>query len=412
MKTLLRRLVKILAAVFLVAVLLLAAGGVYAARGFARRWDVPAPSIRAATSPAAVARGAALFRSECALCHAGPSGRASGKQMTDVPPFLGIFHAANLTAHPTAGVGARSDGELARVIRNGVQPDGTRTVGMPTYPRMSDDDVAAVLGFLRSPEPDVVADATVRPRPAPSFAGKLILAFVVGLEPERAEATVAAPAREPSAAYGAYLANDVLHCWGCHTSGYSEHKLEEPGAYAGGLEFRDEQGRPLVSPNITPDPETGVGRWSDAELVRAIRDGIRPDGSAIGPPMGRFRGFGDDELAAMVAYLRTVPAVHNRIERAPRPSGSPTAAAALFAKSGCVVCHGPGAPFREKLRDAAARPVEEVTERILHAERYNPATVMPTFAGTLDEASARALAEYVRAEGASPERTEGAEPGR
>ena len=70
-------------------------------------------------------------------------------------------------------------------------------------------------------------------------------------------------------------------------------------------------------PNITPDRATGIGGWTDAQIARAIREGIRPDGSLIGPPMpiGLYRGLADDDLAAMVAYLRSVPAVSNAAEK-------------------------------------------------------------------------------------------------
>lgn len=79
-----------------------------------------------------------------------------------------------------------------------------------------------------------------------------------------------------------------------------------------------ERGFRAVAPNITPDPETGIGRWSDAEIAAAIRNGQRPDGSLIGPPMPveLYRGISDRDLGAMVAYLRTVPPVrHAVVER-------------------------------------------------------------------------------------------------
>jgi mono/diheme cytochrome c family protein len=397
MNPILSRIPKVLAAVLGVAALL--AGGVvlHAERALSRRWDVPAPAVQAATDAGALARGAVLFRSECAGCHVGPSGRAAGKHMDDIPPFLGVVHSANLTAHPTAGVGALGDDQVARVVRNGVLPDGRRALIMPSYPRISDGDLAAVIGFLRSSDPMVSADATEQPRPAPSLVGKLILDLVVGAAPAPSEPTVAAPARGPTPEYGAYLANEVLHCYVCHTAGFGGHKLQEPGAYAGGFELRDGRGRPVLTPNITPDPETGVGRWSEKELARALRDGIRPDGSAILPPMGRFRELGDDELAAIAAYLKTVHPVRHPVAR-PAVAAAPVAAAALFEKNGCAACHGRGAPFREKLRPAATQPIEEVTARILHAERYNASTLMPTFAGTLDAPTARILAGYAQAE--------------
>lgn len=399
MKRLLFRILLSLAALAGVALLALAGALAWASHQLGRTWDVPLPAVAAATAPEAVARGGALFRSECAGCHAGASGRAAGRLMDDLPPFLGTFHTANLTHHPTAGVGGHSDGQLARAIRNGVLPDGRRALVMPTYPELSDADLSAILGFLRSDDPLLAAAPAPQARPVPSAAGKLIMAFVVGAAPDRSAPVVAAPLRGPTAEYGEYLADKVLHCHACHTAGFAADKLEGPGAYAGGFELRDAQGRAFLTPNITPDPETGVGRWSRPELVRALRDGIRPDGSAIGPPMPRFRELGDDELTAIAAYLGSRPAVRHAV---PRPAAEAARTggqgAALFASRGCAACHGPGAPFREKLRAAAGRPLEEVADRILHAERYAPGTQMPTFAGAISPAEARALAEHVKAE--------------
>jgi hypothetical protein len=70
-----------------------------------------------------------------------------------------------------------------------------------------------------------------------------------------------------------------------------------------------------VVPNITPDPETGIGRWTDVQIATAIREGRRPDGSIIGPPMpiALYRGLSDHDLTAIVTYLRTVPLKRNAV---------------------------------------------------------------------------------------------------
>lgn len=108
---------------------------------------------------------------------------------------------------------------------------------------------------------------------------------------------------------GRYLVETIAGCGNCHTPQGPNGPI--PGRHlAGGLVMEESAFR-AVTPNITPDPATGIGGWTDAQLVRAIREGIRPDGTLIGPPMpfAFYRGLADDDLAAMVAYLRTVPAV-------------------------------------------------------------------------------------------------------
>ncbi len=112
---------------------------------------------------------------------------------------------------------------------------------------------------------------------------------------------------------GRYLVETAAYCGSCHNT-FGEGMRPVPGmALAGGRVFAERHLRAVV-PNITPDPDTGIGRWTDAEIAAAIRDGRRPDGSLIGPPMpASYRGISDRDLAAMVAYLRTVPPVRHAV---------------------------------------------------------------------------------------------------
>lgn len=115
---------------------------------------------------------------------------------------------------------------------------------------------------------------------------------------------------------GAYLVTTIAACGNCHTPKGPQGDL--PGMeLAGGMVLEEPGLFRAVGPNITPDPETGIGRWTDAQIATAIREGKRPDGSLIGPPMPieLYRGISDRDLAAMVAYLRSVPPVRNAVER-------------------------------------------------------------------------------------------------
>ena len=125
---------------------------------------------------------------------------------------------------------------------------------------------------------------------------------------------LAQPSPDP-VARGRYLVETVAACGNCHTPQGPAGNL--PGMTLAGGSVFDERPFRAVSPNITPDPETGIGRWTDAQLIRAIREGKRPDGTTIGPPMPfeLYRGLSDADVAAMVAYLRTVPPVRNAVAR-------------------------------------------------------------------------------------------------
>jgi mono/diheme cytochrome c family protein len=114
---------------------------------------------------------------------------------------------------------------------------------------------------------------------------------------------------------GTYLMNGIVACANCHIQREKGKPLFDRGL-SGGMVF-DEEPFKAYAPNITPDPETGIGKWTDAQLGRAIREGIRPDGSVIGPPMPFmfYRGLSDDDLDAIIAYLRAQPPVKHAVPK-------------------------------------------------------------------------------------------------
>ena len=133
------------------------------------------------------------------------------------------------------------------------------------------------------------------------FSTGLILGFVlVGGAPALAAGTVER---------GDYLVNSISGCGSCHTP-FGAQGLDMSRALSGRL-VEESEAYTAIAPNLTPGGP--VAAWSDAELSRAIREGIRPDGSVIGPPMPFevYKGISDDDLASIVMYLRSVPAVEN-----------------------------------------------------------------------------------------------------
>jgi mono/diheme cytochrome c family protein len=122
---------------------------------------------------------------------------------------------------------------------------------------------------------------------------------------------------------GKYLVDGVNGCFGCH----SDLDWSKPGAppVAGregaGHVWSDQMMPWLVAPNITPDPETGVGDWSDDTLARAIREGIGHDGRTLFPvmPYPHYREMSDEDLASIIVYLRTVPPVKNQLPATQMP---------------------------------------------------------------------------------------------
>lgn len=120
-------------------------------------------------------------------------------------------------------------------------------------------------------------------------------------------------------ARGEYLVEHVASCFHCH----SPHDLSDPegkitaGMKGSGWEMPvPELGR-VIAPNITPDVETGIGAWTDDEIARAIQEGVNRSGQPLFPimPYMSFRNLDDDDLASIVVYLRSIPAVKQARER-------------------------------------------------------------------------------------------------
>jgi mono/diheme cytochrome c family protein len=116
---------------------------------------------------------------------------------------------------------------------------------------------------------------------------------------------------------GGYLVNTIMTCNNCHTPIGPKGPMFDK-ALSGGLTF-DEKPFKVTAPNITPDPETGIGKWSDADLKKLLRTGIRPNGVQIAPvmPTAFYGIITDSDMDAIVAYLHTVKPVHNK---APDPN--------------------------------------------------------------------------------------------
>ena len=165
---------------------------------------------------------------------------------------------------------------------------------IPLYRSLSDEDVHAIVAYIRSVPPVVNKVPKSEYRiPLPPAYGPPIAAVV------------ATPPRTDKVAYGAYLAGPLGHCIECHSKpGPNGAPDFVNNLGAGGMNFHGPWGT-TVARNITP---TGIGTWSDADIRRAITAGVRPDGERLKPPMayGYYKNILPEDLDAIVAYLRTL----------------------------------------------------------------------------------------------------------
>lgn len=260
-------------------------------RALARTYAVADPPLVVGTDPATIARGQHLYVSRgCTGCHGEDGG---GKLLFDAGPVARIVP-ANLTR--TVADPAWTDDALAAAIRHGVRPDGTPLVFMPVgdYMDLDDADTAAIVAYLRSmpASPNDPGRTEVRP-----LGRVLNLLGQFPMTPadaiDHAPRPRVAPPVGPTPAYGAYLAQV---CTGCHLPDFRGGIVMVPGT--------------PPTANLTPHPGA-LGGWTHDDFVRAMRQGVRPDGRELHPMMP-WREFGtmtDTELAAVWAYLETVPPV-------------------------------------------------------------------------------------------------------
>lgn len=272
-----------------------------------RTFDAPYPELHASTDPAVLARGRylALGPAHCVSCHADPSQPpAEEPALAGGLEFhleVGTVRTPNLTPDPETGIGRYSDPELARVLRHGVHPSGRAMLPFMPFADLSDDDLTAVISYLRSRPP-------VRHAVAPStfnVKGRLAKAFV--LEPTGPRATPPrSVASGPTVEYGKYLTETVANCAGCHTRRGPTGEVIGV-AFAGGMELESHThpAQRFVTPNLTPHADEGHLRaWDEEAFVRRFR---YAQDTASPMPWGAFRRMTDDDLRAIYRYLRTLP---------------------------------------------------------------------------------------------------------
>jgi mono/diheme cytochrome c family protein len=261
-----------------------------------RTFDAPYPDLHASTDPAVIARGQYLATgpAHCTACHGDD---LAGGLAFELP--IGTVYARNLTP---AGIGRYTDPEIARALRYGVHPSGRAMLPFMPFADMTDEDLTAVISYLRTRP---VVDRAV-PASRFSWLGRAAKAFVlVPKGPTRAPR--AQVERGPTADYGAYLANTIANCTGCHTRRNQRTGKQEGIAFAGGMtvESHDEPGITFVTPNLTPDPASGhIYAWSEDVFVARFRNAV-PTASPM--PWGAFHNMTDDDLRALYRYLRSLP---------------------------------------------------------------------------------------------------------
>jgi mono/diheme cytochrome c family protein len=306
------------------------------AAGCTGKYVRPTSAERFAAQPEAVARGGYLVNqvAACGVCHTPHLGGsflegertdaflAGGMRIDD--DAAGVHVAVpNLTPDLQTGLGGWTDDQILRAIRDGVRADGQLLMPpMPfgAYGRMSDEDGRAVVAYLRT----VPAARHAVDRGHDHFGVGLRFAKAMGLIHHAPARNVAAPPAGDRVRYGEYLAKGIAACHDCHSmtgTGPSDGNL-----FAGSdTPLQDPAWGKTYARNLTPDRETGLGSFTAGEIKQALRSGRRLDGRAMAPPMSdfipHFSGMTDDDLDAIVAYLKSLPPRRHQVpDRALTPA--------------------------------------------------------------------------------------------
>lgn len=262
--------------------------------------DVPREAIQIPSDITSIQRGQHLASAvaACVDCH-GPN--LAGKVFSD-DPSIGRIVPPNLT-RGRGGVGATlTDADFVRAIRHGVDPSGRQLLIMPSdqYYHFGDADLGDIIAYVRS----IPAIDTSLPRNEIRYLGRVL--FALGQLPLQPATTIdhfaprpVAPRASVTPEYGQYL-SDTAGCPSCHGPGFSGGKI------------------PQAPPNTIPAPNitsAGLGGWSDADFIKVMRTGVRPDGRVLNTfmPWPYFAQMTDDELRAIWRFLQALP---------PRPTGN------------------------------------------------------------------------------------------
>ncbi|HTY42249.1 MAG TPA: cytochrome C [Thermoanaerobaculia bacterium] len=293
----------------------------------------PASTEKFEVTPERLARGEylVLHVADCLPCHSdvhadrfgipvkagteGQGGYAFDKKL-GVP---GVVQAQNITADKDYGLGDWTDGEVARAIREGVDRHGKALFPMMPYPgfaAMSDEDTASVVAYLRTLK---AIHRPVQPRQL-----DVPVNFFVKFSPKPLTGPVSAPDRSNSVAYGKYLVT-IAGCRDCHTPHDDKGQLVPDQDFSGGWLMVGPWGR-VVTANISPDPDTFVGRSSRDEFIGRFKafEGMTAETAPVAPPgkntvMGwlRLSGMTREDLGAIYDYLRTVKPIKKKVDTFP-----------------------------------------------------------------------------------------------
>jgi mono/diheme cytochrome c family protein len=249
----------------------------------------------------------------CEDCHTdrGRGGQPYAGGRALATPF-GTFYSPNITPDPETGIGRWSDEQFLRALRDGVRPDGANYFPVfpyPSFTKIADADARAIKAYLFS------LPAVRQANRAHDISFPISWRFLqngwkllfFNPSPFRP-----APERSETHNRGAYLVTALAHCGECHTPRNWFGAMEPDRFLAGNPDGPD--GKSV--PNITPDPETGIGNWSGEDIATLLKTGQTPEFDFVGGAMGEVvrntSRLDDADRRAIAVYLKSLPPIHSQ----------------------------------------------------------------------------------------------------
>lgn len=356
-------------------------------------------------------RGEYLARAaDCVACHTALGGRPfAGGHPIALP--MGTIYSTNLTPHAT-GIAGYSDKQWIAMMRHGKRRDGAQLYpAMPftTYALMTDADALAIKAYLMTLAP--VNAPTLPNTLSWPFSQRTLVSLWGGMF-NRGRPFEPVAERSGQWNRGAYLVEAAAHCGECHTPRNLALGVDQRRKFAGAVTAG------WRAPNISSDQSAGVGGWTDAALTSYLTKGYASGHGVATGPMGEavdmaLSHLAAEDIAAMVAFLRAVPAQAGQARRtAPAPvafnegggaSGRDRLGEKVFA-SACAACHdwtgvSPVTPFATLTGVRAVNDVggSNVVQVVLFGVNRPHMPVMPAFGASYSDREIAAVTNYVTA---------------
>ena len=363
-----------------------------------------------------VERGAYLARAaDCSACHTTQGGKEYAGGLGFKLPF-GTLYSTNITPDKETGIGNYSDQDFLGAVHRGIRRDGARLYpAMPytSYTYITDADALAIKAYLFS-LPPVRAPAPANTLTFPFNQRWTMIFWSALFNPDRRFEPDTS--KSPEWNRGAYLTEAMAHCGECHTPRNLAFALDNRKKFAGAVTAG------WRAFNISSDKNTGVGAWSDDDLVSYLSTGHADGHGTASGPMGEavdhsLSHLAQQDIRAVVAYLRTVPATASPDLPAtlapPAPpshkdgGSTPDPRGKMVFEGACVSCHGwtgesaisPTATLTGAwaVNDPAATNVAQIVISGTRRRVPEGAISMPAFGSSHSDAEIAAVANYVTA---------------